>query len=181
MLSTTTGARATKTRSLWMGSQVSPVSPPHESKSDARPEDLCLHMPVVSPAETEVNGPTLTKREDSMSSLESLDNDQIDDNDGVMEPAEAIVSGKIMPGVAQSRLGAQPAPTRTQLNLGKGERTGTCVKERIFCSYKWKPKMSRERRDMSTSEAERLEKELHVDDIQKSLNDVLLEEDDMGI
>ena len=177
MLSSTLGVGSTPTISAWMGSKVSPHA--DESRPD-RLQNLRFQaedtkVSSLASTETEANDRVRIGREDSMSSLESLGHTltKAKENDGITETAKGMIRKKYMLEEATSETEVRPAQTRTQQKSGKKERAS------VINSFKWRP--TSHSSDMSREDAEQLEKELHVEEIKRSLEDVLLEEDDMGI
>ena len=166
MLSSNLGRRPNPTISAWMGSKASPDM--DESRPDRHPvKDTTVS--ALEPAETEINGPAHVTRNDSMSSLESLDHDMIGDGNScaVVEPAEVIAGDKGMPRQTTNcpkETEATSAQSKTKLPLNKRHQNSS-MKGRLLDSFRWKSKNGAS--DMSKEEAERLEKELHVNDIKK--------------
>ena len=126
--------------------------------------------PSLASAETEA----VIAREDSSSSLESLDHHVAGEhgNEEAIDPNQTMIGEKDTPNI---RTGTHGSATNDKEPAA--ERVGT--KGIILGKWRFKSKQSLYK--ISSDEAERLEKDLRVEDISKSLKDVLLEEDDLGI
>ena len=157
MLSSPLGRRPNTTISAWMGSKASPDM--DESRPDRHP-DGCRNVKnttvsALEPAETEINGPAHVTRNDSMSSLESLDHDMIGDGNScaVVEPAEVIAGDKGMPRKTTNCTKdseATSVQTKTKLPLNKRHQNPR-MKGRLIDSFRWKSKNGAS--DMSKEEA----------------------------
>ena len=123
--------------------------------------------PTLASAEAEA----VITREDSTSSLDHHVAGE-HGNEEAIDPNQTMIGEKDTPNISAGTHGSA-----TNDKEPAAERVGT--KGIILGKWRFKSKQSLHK--ISSDEAERLEKDLRVEDISKSLKDVLLEEDDLGI
>ena len=129
--------------------------------------------PALPSAETEA----VIQRDDSTNSLESLDHDVVSggvehcDDTG---PAQTMIGETDTADISTGTRTHSSATNDKELAAGRVGITGRILGRWMYKSKQRSP-------ELDVAEAERLEKDLKVEDISKSLKDVLLEEDDMGI
>ena len=149
----------------------------HPDEKDRNPMGTSSAAAEVTPALPSAETEAVITRDDSTSSLESLGQNFVS---GGMEHCDDTGPAQTMIGetdTADISTGTRTHGSATNDKELAAVRVG--IKGRILDRWMYKSKQSSP--ELDVAEAERLEKDLKVEDISKSLKDVLLEEDDMGI